>query len=163
MSAPARECQPEIKSATNPHLEALWEIRRIANEPGDRRSLIDRIFGLATEAGRIPAPESINHLPRAVLDIANERFRQVEDEGWTPDHDDEYDEGALAQAALCYVYASVFDPGDFPLRYWPWDKEWWKPADNRRNLVKAAALIVAEIERLDRGSMVPLERSGGAT
>lgn len=33
---------------------------------------------------------------------------------------------------------------------WPWNAEWWKPSDRRRNLVKAAALILAEIERLDR-------------
>lgn len=29
-------------------------------------------------------------------------------------------------------------------------RDWWKPKDRRRNLVKAGALIVAEIERLDR-------------
>lgn len=28
--------------------------------------------------------------------------------------------------------------------------EWWKPTNRRRDLVKAAALILAEIERLDR-------------
>lgn len=33
---------------------------------------------------------------------------------------------------------------------WPWDREWWKPKDRRRNLVRAAALLIAEIERLDR-------------
>jgi hypothetical protein len=27
---------------------------------------------------------------------------------------------------------------------------WWKPKDRRRDLVRAAALIIAEIERLDR-------------
>jgi hypothetical protein len=35
--------------------------------------------------------------------------------------------------------------------YWPWDKEWWKPSDDpTRNLVKAGALIAAEIDRLQR-------------
>jgi hypothetical protein len=33
---------------------------------------------------------------------------------------------------------------------WPWGGDWWKPKDRRRDLVRAAALIVAEIERLDR-------------
>lgn len=35
---------------------------------------------------------------------------------------------------------------------WPWSGEWWKPKDRRRDLVRAAALIVAEIERLDRAA-----------
>jgi len=30
-----------------------------------------------------------------------------------------------------------------------WAREWWKPKDRRRDLIRAAALIVAEIERLD--------------
>lgn len=83
-------------------------------------------------------------------EIESERQRQIISEGWTPEHDDTHEHSALASAALCYVYASIFDPGDFPQRYWPWDAKWWKPSTNRRNLVKAAALIVAEIERLDR-------------
>jgi hypothetical protein len=88
--------------------------------------------------------------PSGISAIAAERQRQISKEGWTTAHDDEHTEQALASAALCYVYASIFDPEDFPLRYWPWDQEWWKPSDARRNLVKAGALIAAEIERLDR-------------
>jgi hypothetical protein len=33
---------------------------------------------------------------------------------------------------------------------WPWGGNWWKPKGRRRDLVRAAALIVAEIERIDR-------------
>lgn len=33
---------------------------------------------------------------------------------------------------------------------WPWNGRWWKPTNRRRDLIKAGALIVAEIERLDR-------------
>lgn len=36
------------------------------------------------------------------------------------------------------------------IEVWPWDESWWKPTTPRRDLVKAAALILAEIERLDR-------------
>jgi hypothetical protein len=37
-------------------------------------------------------------------------------------------------------------------RYWPWDREWWKPTPNNRirELAKAGALIAAEIDRLQR-------------
>jgi hypothetical protein len=95
-----------------------------------------------------------------VSDIAAERRRQIEVEGWTPEHDDEHGGGQLATAAACYADPrSVWWPRDDDgsvqaSLVWPWDFEWWKPAhspaERRRQLVKAGALIVAEIERLDR-------------
>jgi len=112
--------------------------------------------------------------------ISNERLRQVSDEGWTPEHDDEHDDGSLALAAVCYaapvlVYKvnelatgfAFFDP-------WPhnWSDGWDKRfvyGERKRNpgnmppdpntytnteridlLVKAGALIAAEIDRLQR-------------
>ena len=84
---------------------------------------------------------------QAVLDVAAERRRQIEAEGWTPEHDDHHLPNELSLAAASYVCA---DEGDAPPAIWPWDWSWWKPKDRRRNLVKAAALILAEIERLDR-------------
>lgn len=94
-------------------------------------------------------------------DVLAERQRQISVEGWDYIHDDMNDRGELAQAAACYALSgtpadeAVFihgrwkDPRDL---FWPhsWDKEWWKPTDRRSDLVKAAALILAEIERLDR-------------
>ena len=86
----------------------------------------------------------------ALDDVASECRRHAE-EGWTPEHDDTYRNGEMARAAGCYaLLAGGIDP---PMaRAWPWSREWWKPGDARRMLVKAAALIVAEIERLDRAS-----------
>lgn len=84
----------------------------------------------------------------AIDDIAAERRRQIEQEGWHEQHDDLHDGGALAKAAACY--ALVDFPNVMRTRFWPWDPQWWKPKDRRRDLVKAGALIVAEIERLDR-------------
>lgn len=90
-------------------------------------------------------------VPQAWLDVQAERRRQIEAEGWTPEHDDEHDTGALASAAGCYAMFSLAYPAGDPSRFWPWDKSWWKPSpDGRRNMVKAGALILAEIERLDR-------------
>lgn len=43
---------------------------------------------------------------------------------------------------------------DDPPRNWPWHRVWWKPSTRRRNLVKAGALILAEIERLDRAAIL---------
>ena len=85
---------------------------------------------------------------KVALEILTERFRQISDEGWSLDRDDdEHDAGELADAAACYALGK---PWEIVKQLWPWSQMWWKPTDKRRNLVKAGALIVAEIERLDR-------------
>lgn len=89
-----------------------------------------------------------------IAEIAAERRRQVEVEveGWTPEHDDSHRRGEMALAAACYAAPKFvgFAGAAFGALPWPWDRSWWKPRDVRRNLVRAGALIVAEIERLDR-------------
>ncbi|EEW9259539.1 ead/Ea22-like family protein [Escherichia coli] len=87
----------------------------------------------------------------AILDVVAERQRQKTIEGWTPEHDDEHCNGELAMAAVCYINetGTVNRNGGKPWG-WPWDASWWKPNARRRNLVKAGALILAEIERIDR-------------
>ena len=82
-----------------------------------------------------------------LLEIESERVQHLTREGWTNEHDDEHDAGELADAAACYALGK---PWEIIKQLWPWSVEWWKPTDKRRNLVKAGALIVAEIERLDR-------------
>lgn len=87
----------------------------------------------------------------ALEDIAAERKRQIEVEGWTPHHDDRHASGEMAEAAACYAITA--GTGSlFPPLQWPWSNDWWKPKDRRRDLVRAGALIVAEIERLDRAA-----------
>ncbi len=90
----------------------------------------------------------------SIRDVMVERFRQITAEGWTPEHDDDHDSGDLAKAAAAYAMASVSQTQGYnvnrPPLLWPWDKAWWKPCDARRALVKSGALIIAEIERLDR-------------
>lgn len=94
----------------------------------------------------------------AAAAVLAERKRQVAAEGWTPVHDDEYEHGELADAAGCYALSSeLFDCAGEPPRPWPWPDEWWKPTNRRRDLVKAGALILAEIERLDRASGIKVE------
>lgn len=101
----------------------------------------------------------------AVAEIAAERRRQMEAESWSPEHDDRHTRGELARAASCYAVVGGmgdstrdhYRPGHPPRSYatgqgWPWDAEWWKPKNRRRDLIRAGALIVAEIERLDRAA-----------
>jgi hypothetical protein len=98
-------------------------------------------------------------LTQAAQDVLAERQRQIEREGWTPEHDDDdHNLGELADAAACYARQAslqVQGIGKFaksPLPHWPWDNLDWKPKDARRNLVRAGALILAEIERMDRAA-----------
>jgi hypothetical protein len=35
--------------------------------------------------------------------IAAERKRQIEEEGWTAEHDEQWKKGELAKAAMCYA------------------------------------------------------------
>lgn len=94
-----------------------------------------------------------------IVDIARERKRQVEEEGWTAEHDDnEHADGDLASAGACYALpinvlslpVGVIAGNTILAILWPFMGEWWKPKDRRRNLVRAGALIAAEIDRLDR-------------
>lgn len=95
--------------------------------------------------------------------IAAERQRQIDVEGWTPEHDDAHDQGELLRAAFFYAAIGVdgLTPDEIPARPegWPWALDWWKPSlDPIRNLERAGALIAAEIDRLLRAR----ERGGGA-
>lgn len=78
-----------------------------------------------------------------------ERFRQQEVEGYSLDDDDMHPNGDLALAGACYAEAAGMPPGKPPID-WPWSDEWWKPHGMRRDLVRAAALIIAEGEKFDR-------------
>lgn len=89
--------------------------------------------------------------------IAEERHRQINDEGWTSEHDDQHDTAQLSGAAACYAIAANELASPVPYinqptpSLWPWSLEWWKPGnDPVRCLVKAGALIAAEIDRLQR-------------
>lgn len=92
-------------------------------------------------------------------EIAAERRRLVEAEGWTPEHDDEHGNGELSAAALGYIQSALGELGKptfsltSPPAFWPWDEAWWKPRGARRDLIRAAALIAAEIERIDRAAL----------
>lgn len=96
--------------------------------------------------------------------IAEERTRQISEEGWSSVHDDEHRNYELARAGAVYADAAgLVAAGALPeevkqsiLTYgcetpWPWEPEWLKiNADPVRCLVKAGALIAAEIDRLNR-------------
>ena len=90
--------------------------------------------------------------------IADERQRQVDAEGYSAENDADYKAGKLANAALAYVQVAAMDLAaggrshiakGSPPACWPWHRLWWKPRDARRDLVRAGALIAAQIDVLD--------------
>ena len=92
-------------------------------------------------------------ISEAAADVITERMRQQQEEGYTVEQDDTYTGCELAAAAICYIEpmeAENYYPAD-------WHDSSFKVADYRRNLVKAGALIIAEIERLDRAASVTRE------
>lgn len=99
---------------------------------------------------------------RGVKDVLAERQRQIKSEGYSPESDDAYWQNDLVKAAVCYAWPMYpmregvgEDPHDqrkWAPDLWPWEARHWKPKDRRSNLVRAGALILAEIERLDRAA-----------
>lgn len=110
--------------------------------------------------------------------IAKERSRQYSEKGWNTEHDDEHSQGELAMAACCYAAPElllVADKRADAVIYsdpWPWANKYDKRFSYGTNkidlanyrpdpksytqperidlLIKAGALIAAEIDRLQR-------------
>jgi hypothetical protein len=84
--------------------------------------------------------------------IAAERERQISKEGWTPEHDDGHTGWELALAAASYsALAGGINKRWVEDELWP--SEWadcFKPKTGMSNLIRAGALIAAEIDRLNR-------------
>lgn len=123
---------------------------------------IERYYGgmLAWKA-TAEAKDSATAVGAAGQDVLAERRRQVEQEGYDPEHDDEHPNGEIAAYAAFYAMPPA-------AREWPATEtgygdtlaqaivpEGWPIPPNgerRRELVKAGALILAEIERIDRAT-----------
>jgi hypothetical protein len=87
--------------------------------------------------------------------VANERARQIADEGFTAEHDAQHVNGEMMRAALGYLLELRVrrTHGGKPRKNippgWPWDKASWKPTkDEIRQLTKVGALVVAELDLL---------------
>ncbi|MFA5300618.1 MAG: hypothetical protein WC389_20720 [Lutibacter sp.] len=118
--------------------------------------------GCDLQMGQFPGVKYIMLKPSGIELIAEERKRQIEKEGWTPEHDDAHSSFTMSTAGACYLLNLEFKQHKYPsikedidnliFLLWPWDEKWWKPTpdDPIRQLVKAGALIAAEIDRLQR-------------
>ncbi|KAF1053091.1 MAG: hypothetical protein GAK34_01096 [Delftia tsuruhatensis] len=155
-------------------LQEMWDDLHRSGSPrvnvramryySDALSTVESALLAAPAAPAVDAPAKV--LSQAARDVLAERRRQIDVEGWTPEHDDEHRDGAMSIAAACYTLAQL--PGARPYAFhtsylWTWTgwgAQWFKPRDRRHNLVKAAALNIAELERLDR--VAAQTKEGGA-
>ena len=131
------------------------------SDPGPRIVfLIRQVDLLRRELVTVRERDAMSASPDTGADrIRFERCRQVLLKGFSLDHDDRHVDGELAMAALAYTEAgivsqirpdvSVYLSSPPPTGWgWPWQHSEWKPSDEPiENLVRAGALIAAEIDR----------------
>lgn len=115
--------------------------------------------------GRVDGASAKRLSPGVEL-ITAERMRQIHELHHEADVDDAYVNGELAAAAATYLEAARIQLmfGDAPNeeqqksiarqidvvveKSWPWERQWFRlSADPKRNQVKAAALIAADVDR----------------
>jgi len=146
-------------------------VLRVMNALKQRSDAGQLKYGTTTERTDLSLRDWLQHLQEELLDaavyverlksepgeeaespgvrlIADERRRQVEVEEWDAGHDDAQRSGAMRRAAACYAAFAGQHRAAPP--EWPWGFGSWKPKDEIRDLVRAGALIAAEIDRLKR-------------
>lgn len=142
-----------------------WEITYIDGRDGKRV-----VMGWASDwdTGAAPMLQAIEQHPvwhhgeaknrfefasPALESVMQERLRQRVQEGFGDTWDDQYTASELPRAAICLALKAVYGTVDNVSTIWPksWSLTWLHKRDTyRRSLVKAAALLIAEIERSDR-------------
>lgn len=93
--------------------------------------------------------------------IQEERRRQIYEENHAIEFDDTHTKSELLRAALTYencVYAKEIQGDIIAPETWPWPAKWFKPKSYKSNLIRAGALVEAEIDRKERW-VAPFEAS----
>lgn len=84
-----------------------------------------------------------------LMEVATERAKQIS-KGFDASQDDLYTTDELPRAAIVYALKGNGIETMLGRKIYPWNKQTFKDDGRRANLIKAAALLVAEIERMDR-------------
>jgi hypothetical protein len=100
---------------------------------------------------------------KAVRDVVRERFRQITELGYSYEHDDRHNtDRELVTAAIYYAadepIRKLLDSSGFRLS--DLHRVVFDPRDDRTNVVRAAALLIAEVERVDRQNSVAAPGDG---
>lgn len=92
--------------------------------------------------------------------VLRERIAQFQS-GYDSKHDDKFTKGELTDAAMAYATAGRLitlgakECPFLPEEFWPWNKRLLTASTAEGNYVKAIALLLAELDRLDRARMKP--------
>jgi hypothetical protein len=149
----ASQTSPDTETLNQRALQFRLGVRRLFEEDGPNKGDM-WFFELWHFLGDVQDALGLAQRPAGgvLAEIGSERARQIEVKGYDAAHDDAHNNGAIAEAAACYASRFnllVMDPRSIrPRRLWPWEGA--PKGTRRQQLVKSAALIVAEIERLDR-------------
>jgi hypothetical protein len=138
--------------------------RLTADQQPDEEDDSEEVAMLRGEIGRLKQEinthrEGVLGATKAGLDSLGERARQRRMEGYDDAHDDKHDDFALTSAAVAYLMDARLRGTtghgftETPPPDWPWETTDWKTKQVRQSLVVAAALVIAEIERLDRAGV----------
>lgn len=126
------------------------------SEPLPAPALLILAAGHPLGAARTPEGIDALHSPALELVVA-ELVDHVEKHGWTGAHDDGHESGEIGRGALAYAlaamaYAMDDDAAMFGKaeRNWPWDVAGFRPGSEVACHVKAAALHIAEANRVIR-------------
>jgi hypothetical protein len=92
----------------------------------------------------------IDEAAEVAAEVFVERLRQIIEEGHGVEQDDAYTDYQLPRAAVCYAIRGAGLPPHKSTLYWPWNPAAFKPTGDDRDLIKAAALILAELQRRQR-------------
>ncbi|HCT6270757.1 TPA: hypothetical protein OT313_002498 [Pseudomonas aeruginosa] len=155
-AAPAAQAQhsvPARRAEFSQFLSAVMDAAGLVRY-GRRSKELSEYLGAQCMKYRLSAPVAqAGQVPQAWLDVQAERRRQVEVEGYHGFRDNHYISYELSKAARAYIEVSWHAlSGGLPCKKpesWPW-MAGFKWSDGRTMLVKACALALAEIERLDR-------------
>ncbi|EPO1936988.1 hypothetical protein ACET4V_33175 [Pseudomonas aeruginosa] len=155
--APVAQAQHSVPEASEQEKEQGWTldyrfvelVTEIAASRTEFTTSMEATEQVLLAARELLAAAPDKEVPQAWLDVRAERRRQIEAKGWTPEHDDLYCSAELPRAAAAYILNGANDEAP---AIWPFVAKWWKPRDARSNYVRAGALILAEIERLDRAA-----------
>ncbi|MBO9380292.1 hypothetical protein GG804_26355 [Sphingomonas histidinilytica] len=137
---------------------------------GDAASLtIHRLWadGRPTDTDTIGAIYEFQFSNGALADVLGERLDQIFRHGFDADHDRAHPPTDLPLAALTYLEdaltklhggegytAPILGTAAEAPAPWPW-RDLFRPADARTNMVKACALLLGAIDRLDSAAAEP--------
>ena len=111
------------------------------------KEIVDEATKVADELVRLLQENDNTFFSMGVEAIRKERSRQVSKEGFDAKHDMDHKPEDFARAAIAYLYSSIGED-EKAQEEWPFDKDFFKPKDDVRDIERAGALVAAGLDML---------------